>query len=129
MLLDDIKDYLVAQNVGVFGTDLFAGQIPDKPDICVAIFEYGGSPSPLVWNGIPVETPGLQVRVRNKTYQAGRLTCETVKNKLHGLNSVVLGSTRYLMIRANQSAPEPMGRDNSGRQEWVINFTVMKEVG
>lgn len=123
MLLDDIANYLQTQGIGTVGTDIFRGLMPDQPDNCIALFEYAGSPPDLHWNG---EYPGLQVRVRNKSYSAGRAKIGAVVDVLHGLTEQVLGTTRYLLIRANQS-PESLGRDNNGRNEWVVNFAVIKE--
>ena len=69
MMLNDIGTYLQYQGIGTLGADLFLGLMPDQPDNCIALFEYAGSPPDLHWNG---EYPGLQVRVRNKSYAAAR---------------------------------------------------------
>lgn len=124
MLLEDIGGYLQAQGIGTVGADIFLGFLPEAPDSCVALFEYAGSPPDLHWDG---EYPGLQVRVRNKSYATGRAKIEQAKNALHGLTEQTLGVTRYLLVKAKQS-PESMGRDANGRNEWVINFTIIKEV-
>lgn len=123
MLLDDIGDYLQTHGVGTIGNNLFKGKMPDQPDDCTALFEYAGKPPDLHWDG---EYPGLQVRVRNKNYTAGRAKIEEIKNLLHGLTEQMLGTTRYLLIRANQS-PESIGQDKNGRNELVCNFSVIKE--
>ncbi len=123
MLLDDIVSHLQTEGVGTVGVDMFKGLLPDQPDNCTALFEYAGSPPDLHWNG---EYPGLQVKVRNKSYAAGRVKIESVITKLHGLTEQVIGTTRYLLVRANQS-PESLGRDANNRNEWVVNFTVIKE--
>lgn len=127
MLLDDIADYLQAQGIGTVGGDIHKGFLPDQPDNLVAVFEYAGSPMELTMCDSPVvERPGLQVRVRNRTYPAAKAKIEAVVDALHGLAETVLGATRYLLIRANQS-PASMGRDASNRSELVVNFTVIKE--
>jgi len=124
LLLEDVGGYLQTQGVGTIGTDIFYGFMPDASDNCITLFEYAGSPPDLHWGG---EYPGLQVRVRNKSYATGRTKIEQVKNALHGLAETTLGATRYLLVRANQS-PQSLGRDANGRTEWVINFTIIKEV-
>lgn len=123
MLLEDIGNYLQANGVGTVGTDIFLGQMPEAPDNCVALFEYAGYSPDLHWDG---ERPGLQVRVRNKSYAAGRAKAEQIVQKLHGLAEGMLSGTRYLLIRAEQS-PESLGRDANGRNEWVVNFAIIKE--
>lgn len=125
MLLDDIAAYLEDQSVGTVGTDIFMGTMPDTPDSCIALYEYAGEPPEQIGN---IERPGLQVRVRDPSYSAGRAKIESVVNALAGLYEQVLSGHRYLYIRAQQS-PEAMGRDQSGREEFVVNFIVIKERG
>jgi hypothetical protein len=122
-MLSDISNYLQAQGVGTPGTDMFLGLMPDQPDNCIALFEYAGSPPDLHWNG---EYPGLQVRVRNKSYAAGRAKIGEVVNELHGLHEQVLSGTRYLLIKARGS-PEVLKRDNNNRVELFVNFEIIKE--
>ena len=122
-MLSDISTYLKNQGVGTPGTDMFLGLMPDRPDNCIALFEYAGSPPDLHWNG---EYPGLQVRVRNKSYAAARTKIGEVMEKLHGLHEQTLSGTRYLLIKARGS-PEVLKRDNNNRVELFVNFEIMKE--
>ena len=122
-MLSDIGNYLQAQGIGTLGTNIFLGLMPDEPDNCVALFEYVGSPPDLHWSG---EYPGLQVRVRNKSYAAGRTKIGEVAKKLHGLHEQTLSDTRYLLIRA-RGAPEVLKRDASNRVELFVNFEIIKE--
>jgi hypothetical protein len=122
-MLSDISTYLKNQGVGTPGTDMFLGLMPDQPDNCIALFEYAGSPPDLHWNG---EYPGLQVRVRNISYAAGRAKIGEVAKKLHGLHEQNLSGTRYLLIKARGS-PEVLKRDGSNRTEWFVNFEIIKE--
>ena len=122
-MLSDIGNYLQAQGIGTLGTNIFLGMIPDKPDNCIALFEYAGSPPDLHWNG---EYPGLQVRVRNKSYAAARTKIGEVMAALHGLHEQTLSGTRYLLIRARGS-PEILKRDNNNRVELFVNFEIIKE--
>ena len=122
-MLADISTYLKNQSIGTPGTDMFLGQMPDQPDNCIALFEYAGSPPDLHWNG---EYPGLQVRVRNKSYAAARTKIGEVMEKLHGLHEQTLSGTRYLLIKARGS-PEVLKRDNNNRVELFVNFEIIKE--
>jgi hypothetical protein len=122
-MLSDIGNYLQAQGIGTLGTNIFLGMMPDEPDNCIALFEYAGSPPDLHWNG---EYPGLQVRVRNKSYAAARTKIEEVAKKLHGLHEQTLSGTRYLLIKARGS-PEVLKRDNNNRVELFVNFEIIKE--
>ena len=122
-MLSDIGTHLQSQGVGSLGADLFLGLMPDQPDNCIALFEYAGSPPDLHWNG---EYPGLQVRVRNKSYEAARIKIGEIMKKLHGLHEQMLSGTRYLLIKARGS-PEILKRDASNRVELFVNFEIMLE--
>jgi len=122
-MLRDIGIFLQSQGIGTLGADLFLGLMPDQPDNCVVLFEYAGSPPDLHWPG---EYPGLQVRVRNKSYKAARTKIGEVMTSLHGLHEIVLGGTRYLLVKARGS-PEVLKRDNNNRVELFVNFEIIKE--
>ena len=122
-MLAEIGVYLAQKSIGTVGTDIFLGQMPDQPDSCIVLFEYAGSPPDLHWNG---EYPGLQVRVRNKSYAAGRAKIKEVVTELHGVHELTLNGTRYLLIKARGS-PEVLKRDNNNRVELFVNFEIIKE--
>lgn len=124
-LLDDISAHLQTQ--GITGP-IHKGFYPDQPDDLVSLFEYAGEPMELTMsdNDPVLERPGLQVRVRSKTYPTGRTKIGEIVAILHGLANKTLSGTRYLLIKANQS-PESMGLDQNNRSEFVVNFSVLKE--
>lgn len=123
MMLNEIGTYLQSQEIGTLGANLFLGLMPDQPDNCIALFEYAGSPPDLHWEG---EYPGLQVRVRNKSYAMARAKIEQIRDLLHGLHDKKLSGTRYLLIKARGS-PEVLKRDNNNRVELFVNFEIIKE--
>ena len=104
-MLTEIAAYLVSKNIGTLGTDLFAAFMPDKPDNCVALFEYAGQPMELTMgDSDPVlERPGLQVKVRNTDYQTGKAKIDDIVDVLHGLANQVLS------VPAAESEPAPEG--------------------
>ena len=151
-MLREIGAYLATKSIGTVGTDIFLGLMPDQPDNCIALFEYAGSPPDLHWNG---EYPGLQVRVRDKSYAAARTKIGEIMAELHGLYEQTLGvvtgdegvgeddskcsgeevteptptpatGTRYLLIKARGS-PEILKRDANNRVELFVNFEIIKE--
>jgi hypothetical protein len=122
-MLNEIGTYLQSQGTGTLGADLFLGLMPDQPDNCITLFEYAGSPPDLHWAG---EYPGLQVRVRNTSYAAGREKIEEVVTELHGAHELTLNGTRYLLIKARGS-PEVLKRDANNRVELFVNFEIIKE--
>lgn len=126
MMLDDIAAYLAEQNIGTVGTSIFKGSMPDSPDNCIVVYEYAGLPPDLALDGKEIEQPGLQVRVRNKSYSAGREAIESVITALSPTANKYLSGTFYLSIIVNQS-PAPLGKDAKNRHEWTVNFSVRKE--
>jgi len=125
VMLKEIGTFLQSQGIGTLGTDIFLGLMPDKPDNCIALFEYAGEPPDLHSS---LEYPGLQVLVRNESYAAGRQKIEQVRSVLHGLTEAMINGRRYLLVQAKQS-PESLARDENGRAVFVCNFRVMKEIG
>jgi hypothetical protein len=43
MILEALADKLTAASVATVGTNLFIGLMPDKPDVCVGLYEYAGA--------------------------------------------------------------------------------------
>jgi hypothetical protein len=127
--LDELSAYLQAQGIGTAGTDIFSGIIPDSPDACVSLMEYGGvSPVHALGGGnAKFERPRVQVVARATTYSAARTKIEAVYKLLHKVTNTTLSSVRYLMIEAAQS-PFFLERDSNNRVTLAVNFQVHKEL-
>lgn len=124
-MLDDIGAYLAAHSIGTVGTNLFLGDMPETPDICVALYEYAGEPPEAAHDSQVLEYPGLQVRVRGTSYSAVKTAIENIQSHLFPLANTTLSGSRYLYFRPVQS-PFSMGRDSSKRVEMVQNYIVTK---
>ena len=107
-LTSDIKTLLSTVS------NVYIGSMPTTPDNAVCIYNTGGFSRSL--SGTEVEEPTFQVRVRNTVYATGETLCNTVKDLLHGATS-----TKLLMIE-QQGDILDLGRDESNRSEWSINF-------
>lgn len=130
-LLDDIGAHLASQ-IGslTLGTNLFLSRLPDEPDTCVAVFEYGGDEPVATMNGtsLPiVEQPRVQVLTRASGYSSARTLSISVFSALESLvndSSLASGDT-YLRFAALQS-PFPLERDSDDRVLIAQNFRVQK---
>lgn len=128
-LLDEIGTYLAAQ-VGslTLGTNLFLGRMPDDPDTCVALYEYGGD-APVNTMGSdampPVEQPRIQILVRASGYSSARTLSLECWTAVEAVLNEELSGTRYHRIAANQS-PFPLERDSHDRVLFAQNFRVQK---
>ncbi len=130
MILPELGAYLVAQGIGTLATDLFLGFLPDTPDDCVVLYEYGGLASEHTFKATPGaawENPRVQIVARAKVYNTGRTKIENTYKKLDGLINTTMTGVRYLGIFAIQS-PFFLDRDERGRNKFAFNAQVMKEL-
>lgn len=127
--LIDVANYLQAQ-VGslTLGTNLFVGRMPDTPDTCVALYEYGGSAPTEVMGAPatpPLENPRIQVATRAASYASAETLARSIWTALNGVLDETLTATRYNIISAIQS-PFPLERDSADRVIFVQNFDITK---
>jgi hypothetical protein len=131
----DIAAYLASKGRGtlpaqgppvVVGT-IFWNDKPSTPDALIAVFGYAGQP-PEWTNTNKYDKPSVQVLIRGAKNAAGaaRTLAETIYQDLDGLTSITLSGTFYQRIEAAQSGPTPMGKDENGRIEYVLNFYTSK---
>lgn len=112
----------------VFGSNLFCDFLPDNPDLCVAVFAYGGpGPERNYDQGVTYDSPYVQVRVRSSfnDYEIGRTLAENIVKTLHGLHGEITNGTTYLGIWASSDVAY-IGRDERKRPEWTANFTTKR---
>ena len=127
-LLDDIcAVYLPTAGLSLtFGTNLFAGLLPDQPDNAVSVFEYPGEMPEYTMgpNTLPVwSMPRAQVVVRNLSYPAGRSIIEDIARALEAMTNQTINSASYLRVERLQD-PFLMHRDNSRRVFFAVNFRI-----
>jgi len=128
-LLDELGTYLEAQVASLtLGTNLFLGRLPDDPDTCVVLYEYGGD-VPVNTMGSdampPVERPRIQIMTRAAGYSSARTLSLECWTAIEAILNESLSGTLYHRISANQS-PFPLERDSQDRVLFAQNFRVMK---
>lgn len=132
-VLTDVGAYLVSTVTDVTlvaGTNLFYGRLPDDPDICVALFETGGSPptSTLGADAVPlIESPRVQVMCRAPAYADASTLSVDVWKQLQLVANDSLSSTLYQRVNAVQS-PFALERDSRDRLVMACNYQVTKNV-
>jgi len=127
--LVDIATYLDSQQASLtLGTNLFLGRMPDSPDTCVALYEYGGSaPDNTMGTGLPVlQNPSVQINVRAALYATAESLINSCWGTLEGIINTSLSGTRYNRMTAIQS-PFVLERDSQDRVIFVQNFNVTRE--
>ncbi len=95
-------------------SNVYIGHMPASPDCAVCIYNTGGYPQSLT--GTFVEEPTFMIKVRNTSYSVGEALCNTIKGYLHTKTS-----TKLLLIE-QQGDILDLGRDQSNRPEWSMNF-------
>jgi len=115
----DIKDFLVSASVGIFGTNLFIGSMPDSPDACVAIYDTGAVEESLMQ--MVYEFPTFQVKVRANAYNTAQTKARAVYDALHGVNNQTKNNARYILI-ACQAGINFIGPDEKKRPTFTLNF-------
>lgn len=118
----DIKNIIVASEIEgyTFGTNLFVGSQPDKPNNCITIFDTPGDEA---YQDFTYK-PSFQVMIRNSSFTNGYALAHSIKELLHNFSNTTVGGTWYLQILATSDILH-IGKDKSKRRElFSINFAV-----
>jgi hypothetical protein len=132
MMIQEVADYLALSGFGTVGVDLFGGILPaSAPRTSIAVFEFGGAGyDRFIGSSEPLESPGLQVQVRNVDYAAGRAIVKSIIQLFERLTTgggAVLGGTKYYSIEARDNARfEAIG--NGDDSLFSVNFSVKKDL-
>ena len=129
MVLAELTTYLVTQGIGTAGTNLFYGILPDSPDACVALFEYGGYPNDPVLGGTTVrlEYPSIQVMCRGvrDDYTNPRQKAQDVVAAFTKIGTQILSGVEYKAVLGNGPVTF-LRRDENFRTIFVCSFDVVK---
>jgi hypothetical protein len=129
-MLEALADRLGSASVAFAGTDLFLGLMPDKPDLCVAIYEYAGA-QPLevmVDNAATLERPSIQVMTRagRNDYPSAKALMEAVRDTLTAITNETISGDRFL--RVNQiSSINALGVDDNDRPRFTLSLQAVLE--
>lgn len=130
--LDEIADRLVAQGVGIKGTDIFLGSkaaIPAGDGPYILLTETGGTGSMRTHNGGPVQRPTAQILSRAKSYKDARTKLKAAFDALggdKGLHNVTLSGTFYQSVTPRQQ-PTDIGQDEQARAMIAYNIEAQKK--
>ncbi len=128
----EIRDRLVANNVGVFGVSIFISSrasLPTGAGPYLSLIETGGSGGEITHNGTSIARPTMSLTCRAATEGTARTMIEKAYNALGGdlgLYNVMLGSTFYLRIKARQNVTD-IGLDDVKRIMFAFNIEAQKQ--
>lgn len=125
MFATGLKDFLVSESVGTFGTDLFVSMFPDTPNDAMCIFDEAGPVLPEM-SSYDANNFGTQIIVRGSySYCKGRIL--TILRKVP-MMAGVYNDMRVIDTRI-QSFPQFIEVDSKGRRTYSIHFTHYVNIG
>ena len=129
-MLEALADRLQSASVTNTGVNLFIGLLPDKPDVCVALYEYAGAPPLEVMrdNAATLERPSVQVLVRagRNDYPTARNLINNIRNTLTDITDETISGVTFLRINQNSSI-NAVGTDDNDRVIFTLSLTAVVE--
>jgi hypothetical protein len=127
-LTEEVCALLDELGVGTYAPDgpggiIYGTALPDAPDVALAVARYdGGAEADSLG---PWDEPRWQIRVRGAAgdSRTGEALAQAVYDVLHGLGYRYLtpGGTWLQLAICLNGGPGYIGRDQTGRHEWVVN--------
>lgn len=129
MVLDDLTLWLETDGVATRATNLFYGYMPDSPDLCITLYEYGGYANEphMGKTTINLEWPTIHCEARGarNDYTTPRALIQQVVTSFAKIGDTVIGSTKYGAVCAIQPV-FPLLDDANQRHLFAVNFQIMK---
>lgn len=130
MMLEALVDRLNSASVAVTASNMFIGLMPTSPDVCVALYEYAGSPplEVMVDNDATLERPSVQVITRGSRndYPTARTLIENVRNTLTGITNEQISGVTFLRVNEISSI-NALGVDDNDRPRFSLSLQVVVE--
>jgi hypothetical protein len=129
-MLEALADRLQSASVANTGVNLFIGLMPDKPDVCVALYEYAGAPPLEVMrdDAATLERPSVQVIVRasRNDYPTARNLISNIRNTLTEITDETISGVTFLRVNQNSSI-NAVGTDDNDRVMFTLSLTAVVE--
>jgi hypothetical protein len=129
-VLEAMGHRLNVSGLVTLGVDTFLSRMPDKPDYCVALFEYDGGPPMQTLGpiGIALDRVRVQVMARGgrDDYPSVRNRMLSIRTNLSAITDETILGVRILRA-SPQSYPTLMGYDDNNRFRIVFNMEVTAE--
>lgn len=130
MMLEALADRLNSASVAVTASNMFIGLMPTTPDVCIALYEYAGSPplEVMVDNAATLERPSVQIitRASRNDYPTARALIEDARDTLTAIANEEISGVTFL--RVNQiSSINALGVDDNDRPRFSLSLQVVSE--
>lgn len=114
----DLAAWLAAHGVGVAGTSLFIGQIPESAVEAVLIVPTAGLPGD---PAVGVDFPAIQVTARSPSFATAHAKAHRVFDLLNEMPATTMGTSRVTYCKAQQ-LPTSLGTDEAEAWRIVCNY-------
>lgn len=124
----ELAQYVNDAGLGTLGTDLFAGEIPAGVTTAMAFTQYPGGMPELTCgsNGMVVERPRLQLRIRHTDETAALTLAKLVAILLSKIVGQSLSGVRYRAVTVLQT-PGLLYRDENNHPNYGFNLEAEKD--
>lgn len=121
MLSENLATYLASNGQGTLGSSIFLGSMPDTSSNAILLEDTGGlEPN----RYITIKKNTVQVTIRNKSYRTGITKANAIYDLLHqSYDQTNIGGEDVMLIEA-LSEPNYLGKDESGRYLFSVNFLI-----
>jgi hypothetical protein len=129
MVLEELGLLLQGAGHGTLGSTLFLYQLPDEPDVCIALRGYEGAAPEYTHGGaMPAfERPRFQLSSRAPLVDEAMAAAWAAWKTLSVIRNAAVGGVTYLAVNPMQT-PFVIERDENNRWVAGANFEVWKEV-
>ena len=108
------------------GTNLFYSRMPDSPQKVVTVYDTGGTPMTFLNDNTDIyHFSGVNIQVRDVTYDGAYDLAMQILEALHGKTGDVVGTTLYTLIKAADE-PTLLHYDENDRPVISTNYDVQR---
>lgn len=125
-MVDEIADYVAAQNAGTVGTDIFTHDLPPTPDVATMVAQFGMGPPIWTMTRRVAEQAGLQIQSRALTRAAAETASYGLFTLLDGIANTSIGGVFYFSISGKRSPLQLKIDQNPTRYIWYCEFAVLR---
>ena len=125
MLPEFVTTYLDDNGAGTIGTDLFTASQPDHAVAGDCVTVYGESAAtPAVANSCLVNTEGIHILIRNKSYLTASATAQTIHGLLADFAGTLATDAPIVVMTTITTQPTPIGKDEKDYHEFTIHYAM-----
>ena len=125
MLPEFVTTYLADNGVGTAGVNLFTASQPDHAVAGNCVTVYGESSfTPAVANSCLVNTEGIHILIRNRSYLTASATAQAIHGLLADFAGTLAPDAPFVVMTTITTQPTPIGKDKKDFHEFTIHYAM-----